>query len=324
MNTKLDEFYAMKWGIFTHFLGGNDAEEWNRRVDSVNVDSWAEQIANTGAGFFGVTLMQVNRCMLAPNNTYDLITGYKPGEACARRDFVMDMSDALSKRNVALMLYFTGDGPCRDSSNIANRAFGFTSPKLIDGRWAGEYEPSETVDNTFIDKWSSVLAEYAQRYGDRVFAWWIDGCYDGGCYDGSWYTPKYYAGDRDGKLLKYKRAVRAGNPEALIAFNGGVMSRVRRYSSLDDYTAGEMSELFDEPDSRFTDGAQWFEFLCNGFWYEGNRSENAMRFTADDMLAYVQRVREKGGIVMFDTRFIRDETMDRAQLAALSKLRNIL
>ena len=65
----LDRFYSKKWGIFNHFLGGNNAEAWNRRVDGVNVDLWAEQLAELGCGFMGITIMQVARTMLAPNES---------------------------------------------------------------------------------------------------------------------------------------------------------------------------------------------------------------------------------------------------------------
>ena len=34
------------------------------------------------------------------------------------------------------------------------------------------------MNDEFIEKWASVLEEYAVRYGDKVKGWWIDGCYD--------------------------------------------------------------------------------------------------------------------------------------------------
>lgn len=49
--------------------------------------------------------------MIAPNAQYDVYTGYAPGEACATRDLVLDLYDALSPQGIKLMLYWTGDGP---------------------------------------------------------------------------------------------------------------------------------------------------------------------------------------------------------------------
>lgn len=69
------------------------------------MDFWAKQLQELGCGFFGITMMQVTKTMLAPNASYDRITGYNPGEACAERDLVMDLSDELKKYDIDLMLY---------------------------------------------------------------------------------------------------------------------------------------------------------------------------------------------------------------------------
>ena len=335
IQSNLDRFLSKKWGIFNHFLGGNDAEAWNRRVDGVNVDLWAEQLAELGCGFMGITVMQVNKTMLAPNETYDRITGYKPGEACARRDFILDLSNALRRYDIDLMLYYTGDGPCRDSADIANRAFGFTTPHYDYDKqeWVGEQEP-RFITESFVDKWTSVLREYAVRYGDRVFAWWIDGCYKG-LYPDEDTREKY--------LKKYADAVWAGNPDALITFNNGYWGERRvdyevddPYSSCryDDFTSGEEDSLFKPPVSRYVGGKQWFAFFCNGFWWpkeyrgwpgkpEEVKKLPSTRFTPEQLYDYVKRVNEGGGIVMFDTQFVNDERIEPRMRTAMSKLKEL-
>jgi hypothetical protein len=67
--------------------------------------------------------------------------------------------------DIDLMLYYTGDGPCRDSADIANRAFGFTTPRFDyeRGEWIGKREP-DFIPESFVDKWTAVLREYAVRY----------------------------------------------------------------------------------------------------------------------------------------------------------------
>lgn len=336
IQSNLDRFQSKKWGIFYHFLGGNDAEAWNRRVDNVNVDLWAEQLAELGCGFMGITIMQVFRTMLAPNATYDRITGYKPGEACARRDLILDLSDALRKYDIDLMLYYTGDGPCRDSANIANRAFGFTTPTYDYEKkvWVGEQYP-EFIPESFVDKWTAVLQEYAERYGDRVFAWWVDGCYEHFYPDGE---------TRERYLKKYVDAVRAGNPDALITFNNGYAGygdeKILDFMCADPYTScrydnftpGEEDRLFRPPVSRYVGQAQWFGFYCNGFWWERKDRESnwrdtdkvpCARFTPDQLYDYVKQVNEGGGIVMFDTRFENDQRIDPRMWKAMSRLKNL-
>lgn len=317
MMKNIDRFYGKKWGIFYHFLGGNDAARWNKRVESVKVELWAEQLAELGAGFFGLPLMQVYKCMAAPNAAFDRITGYKPGEACSERDLVLDLSDALRKYDIDLMLYFTGDGPCRDDQNIANRAFGFTTPSYIGGKWVGSYEP-DRITPQFVEKWSEVLREYSVRYGGRVFAWWLDGCYPASCNPHFSYT--------DELLLPYKKAILDGNPEALVTFNSGLKKTVEYYTPLDDFTAGEVNDVSAIPEGRFINGAQWFEFICDRFWYLDRdylrgRDPGPVMYSPDFMLYYIQKVRDAGGIVMLDTTFRGDEFIDRGQYQAMSKLK---
>lgn len=320
----LEHFRGKKWGIFHHFLGGHDGAAWNDRVNRVDVDLWAKQLHELGCGFFGITMMQVTQCMIAPNQTYNEITGYKTGEACAKRDLVLDLSEALSKYDIDLMLYYTGDGPCRDKSGRASRAFGFTTnqPECINGKWTALVKDPEYIPESFVDKWSAVLAEYAQRYGDKVFAWWIDGCT----------SELYEESTRIQYLEKYKNAIKSGNPDALVTFNAGFCNTGHRPPCiLDDFTSGETGELLPVPTSPYVDGAQWFEFLCNGFWWDsGDRStgiwvgskdqRTGVRYTPEQLRDHVKAVNENGGIVMFDTQFVNDREIHPLQYECMSKL----
>jgi hypothetical protein len=109
--------------------------------------------------------MQGDKHMIAPNAVYDAYTGYAPGDACARRDLVLDLSAALSARGIRLMLYYTGDGPHED----AQAATGLGWPDAPVDR--------SNVPLLFVQRWAEVLGEYSKRYGDKVSGYWIDGCY---------------------------------------------------------------------------------------------------------------------------------------------------
>ena len=76
----------------------------------------------------------------------------------------------------------------------------------------------------FVEKWASVLEEYAVRYGENVKGWWIDGCYAG--------FLKY----NDDLLALYANAIWKGNPKALVAMNNGVRPYFAKHYSGDDFT----------------------------------------------------------------------------------------
>ena len=191
-------------GVFTHFLNGLQNEggrnsqgknsSWDSCVADFDVEAYATDAAATGAKYAFITVMQDDQYMIAPNARFDALTGYKPGEACATRDLVLDLWAALDKRGLKLGLYWTGDGPRGD-------------PKGAAGMGTNSTPPGKNLE--FVQRWSSVLQEYAVRYGDKVFGWWIDGCYfSAGSY-----------GYTDDTLKYYHDAIRAGNPSAVLGFN---------------------------------------------------------------------------------------------------------
>lgn len=266
---KTDWLYQAKWGIFNHYLFGlYDNDDWNALVDSYDTDRLAKMLSDMGAGYYFITIMQLHRYMIAPNETYDRITGYRPGEACARRDLISDLYDSLSQYGIRLCLYYTGDGPMKDPQ--AGTAMGYTS-----------YD--EPVTDAFVDNWASVLRDYSLRYGNKISAWWIDGCY-------SW------LGYDERKLGKLADAARAGNSDTLVALNGGVFPRVSAYSIHDDYTTGEMTAFTDIPDDRFINDAQWHELVYLGT----NWAQFDTQIDGPSLAEYVEKVNEHGGVVTLE------------------------
>ena len=111
-------------GIFTHYLNGlqnsfgpnsqNRNTSWSDCVNEFDVEAYAASAAAANARYAIITVMQGDRFMIAPNAVYNSFTGYLPGEACAQRDLILDLSGALTARGIKLMLYYTGDGPHMD------------------------------------------------------------------------------------------------------------------------------------------------------------------------------------------------------------------
>jgi hypothetical protein len=341
-----DWLSAAGHGVFTHFLNNLQNEfgtnslgrnsSWNDCVAQFDVDAYAADAAATGAKYAFITVMQIDQHMIAPNAQFDNLTGYRPGEACATRDLVLDLWAALDRRGLKLGLYWTGDGPRGDPQ--AARGMG------VDGT-----PPGRNVE--FVKRWSSVLQEYAVRYGDKVFGWWIDGCYfNAGSY-----------GYTDATLKYYHDAIRAGNPEAVLGFNnapqpvidsGNTWFGGGETSKWEDMTAGETNSFNSfggaTPSSRWAVGptadsvakpfqqsqalttVQWHELTfmgsewaapglctCSGALAPNCSAAGCKGYGADNVKAYTQTLNAVGAALTVDLQLLRNGSMNREQVATL-------
>lgn len=360
MTDRTQWFADKKWGLFIHYLeplqnGAStphnprfEKTSWDECVDDFDVESFARQAADLGAGYVFITLCQCSKFVCAPNSTYDAITGYKPGEACSHRDLPMELADALAKYDIPLMLYFTGDGPQFDE--ISGPAFGtINSGGKVD------------VDRDFVVRWTAVMKEFAVRYGKKVRGWWIDGAFD-------------YIGYNDELLELYREAALAGNEDAIVAFNNGVVRmdfskgeladitagaqryldklnladkaakegnkaaqeaflesdtpRKYRYTKHDDYTAGESSYFGEIPEGAFVDGCRWHALSFLGinttmplYGIKCGWCSPGSQYDGEWISEYVDKVALKGGVVSIDVFTDRYGSIDKAQVAVLEKVK---
>lgn len=299
-----DRLLERRFGIFNHFLYGDPGEggetdlvdyDWDARVAALDVDYIARQLHQMGAGYYCITLLQGKKYTIAPNAAFDRIAGTRPGEACARRDLVADLYEALRPYDIDLLLYYTGDGPYQDP--VLGPRFGFVPPR-------------KNVSDAFVAKWAAVLEEYALRYGDRVKGWWVDGCFD-------------HFGYNDRNLQPYYDAIKRGNPTAVTAFNNGVApDGVKKWFHAEEITAGEFNEFSYIPRERFVDGAQVHILAPLGLAPDGkpwNRwCRSGCSYTHEQMRDYIRAVNAVGGTVTVDIRIDRDGRYDPAQVACMT------
>ncbi|MEN6495328.1 MAG: alpha-L-fucosidase [Thermoguttaceae bacterium] len=266
-NPDTDWFQQARYGAFVHFLPSS--AQHLALVDQFDVDALAGQLDAIGAKFFVLTLGQNSGYFNAPNRTYDQITGYAPGERCARRDLPLDLHRALEAKGIRLMLYLPCQTPNRDVR--AQQAFGLPQgPK------------DQPIDLAFARKWAQVIQEWSDRYGDKVAGWWFDGGYQ-------------HIHFNEAIARVYADAVKHGNPHAIVTFNPGV--RVIRYTQAEDYTAGELNEPFDIlPASRWLDGSQWHALTYVGSTW-GRRD---VRQPPERWAAWVKAVVARQGVVTLD------------------------
>ena len=302
---KTDWLHDAGWGVFTHYLYHAAASrsgvcatafddwdacgDWNSVVDSFDTDRLAKKLNDIGAKYYFITIMQRTKYMLAPNETYDRITGYAPGEACAKRDLIADLYESLSRYGIRLCLYYTGDGPMDDPQ--AGPRMGMVSHEV-------------GITEEFVANWASVLREYSLRYGKKISAWWIDGCYEG-------------IGYREKTLGMLADAARAGNPDVLVSLNCGVREKVSAYSEWDDFTTGEMDRFTDFPESRFISGAQWHTLNHVGSTW----AESDTQIDGPALADYVKKVNERGGVVTLDIAIRPNGDLYDEQLGVLKALK---
>lgn len=315
-------FWRRGYGVFVHLLHDSVNKKdsvrsmgketsWDECLRDFDCDLYADTLKEMGAGYTIVTIMQTKKYMLAPNETYNRITGYKNGEACPTFDFIEVLYEALKKRDIDLMLYFTGDGPADDE--IAGNAFGYRG-----------YTPGNNrITMDFLQKWASVLEEYSIRYGTKVKGWWLDGM--PGCIG--------YDVAETQKILT--DAARAGNPDAIVACNhygvlnewGGMRLQVRNGTQFCDYTAGEMVYFQDVPVAPYIGNARWHilshlakapsQYAYNGWGHYGSN------YTSEYLCDYYQKVHEHGGVMSIDLCVYRDGHIDEEQVRVVSSLKNL-
>jgi hypothetical protein len=290
-------FAKARFGLFFHYLPSGP--DFNDKVNSFNVERFADQVAQTKADYVIFTLGQDSGYQCSPNAAYDRITGYKPGQRTSRRDLPMEIADALARRHIHLILYSTCRSPNDDEGIMA--AF-------------SDVPSRQKAPQEFIRRWSEVVEEWSRRYGRKISGWWIDGVYRPESYDLSlpynWNT--------------WSAAYRAGNPDALLAYNNGSAADVAfiKFTDHQDYTAGEQNRFGPTPESYPPYPTVHWHILS----YLGDRwaSPTGPDYTNDWLIDYVKKVNRQGGTVSIDANIAWDGTIYPPHFRLLTALGNSL
>ncbi len=315
------------WGVFMHFLTGKDTtpEEWNAKVDGFRTGELAAQLASVGASYFFITVGQASGHYCAPNATYDGIAGVLPSK-CSRRDLVADLYDALTPHGIRLLVYMPSEGP---SVQPEKGRFGWEYCYVKDEN-GKVVEPRRFTGERLADfqrRWESVIREWSLRWGKKVSGWWVDSCYA---------ADAMYRFPDEPNFHSFAAALRAGNPDAVVAFNPGVKTPVIRWSDEDDYTAGEIMGALPvgdwRPDAdkgprgnRFgpppadVKGAQYHILTHLGqYWGYG-----APRFPDELVVGYTRFVNSHGGTVTWEVPHLDNGLIPDEYLRQLTLLRDL-
>jgi len=198
-------FQQAQYGIMVHWTSESvplcgTPKPYGQAVAAFDVEAFAEQMKQTGAGFVVFTTSHAFQYFPAPLASLDKIL---PGRTSAR-DLVADLSDALARRGLKLMLYYhLGAGS--------------------DAAWLKASGFREADATRFFDNWQAIISEVGERYGDKVAGWWFD--------DGA---VTYYG--RSAPWERLCRSAKAGFPQRLVGFNAWELNSPTEFQ---DFFTGE-------------------------------------------------------------------------------------
>ncbi|OIP01199.1 MAG: hypothetical protein COZ06_14190 [Armatimonadetes bacterium CG_4_10_14_3_um_filter_66_18] len=272
------------FGLMVHYLVSPPGESHAERAPALNgivngfdVDGFVEQLASTGADWLIFTLGQNTGYYNSPNKWLDArLPGHTPD-----RDLVLEIAvrlHALGKRFIAYL----------PAETAAQR-------QAIHEVFA--WNPRD--QHEFQRRYREFLRAYSLKFGRLCDGWWFDGCYEWDVFHNSLYEwPEWIA------------AAKAGNPDALVAFNDGsfCINKVKPVTPLEDYHAGEVHLLVGGkiqlghdansplylPDARFIDGVQWHALVPVDSTFEGGEPHH---YADEELLGFLKACKSVGGAV---------------------------
>jgi hypothetical protein len=319
MEDRTKWFADCGWGVFCPWLGaapssdgGADltADAWDHQVDAFDVEGLAGQLEAVGAPYFFITLGQNSGHYIAPNGAYDKHVGVQPSK-CSRRDLVADLYEVLHPRGIELLVYLPSGAPTADPVAVSRLGWEWG----FEGGWPYKWGTRRTGKRLaeFQRKWEEIVREWSRCWGPKVRGWWIDGCY---------FADEMYRHEDAPNFRSFAAALKAGNPESIVAFNPGVVVPVICHTEHEDYTAGEIKRALPECPGAWVDrkghmaryhilsylGASW----CSG----------KPRFPDELVVGYTKHVTDKGGVMTWDVPIERSGLIPPAfvdQLSAIGK-----
>ncbi len=226
-----------RWGVMTHYVAdwlarennlAMDVDQWNRLVDGFEAEGLANQLQAVGAGYLIFTIGQNSGYFAAPNAAYDELVDLQPSR-CSRRDLIADLSRELKARGMRLIVYLPAGAPGGDRT----------------ARDALQWRQGADRNHEFQLRWERVIRAWSLQWGDGVDGWWFDGCY--------WPNAMYRHAEPP-NFESFAAAARAGNSQAIVAFNPGVVDRVISVTPFEDYAAGEVNDVASTLLRRVEDG----------------------------------------------------------------------
>ena len=306
------EFMAGKYGVFLHYLASKNSdgtvEGWNETVNSFAVNEFAKTVHAVGASWVTLTLTQSDGKYCIPMPELEELTGVSG--LGTDRDLVNDLYTALSQYGIKLMLYWIPGAPSGsdETATAVAAALGATQR-------TGEAETADWVLNdATVSNMAQIMRAVSNRYGDKITGWWVDGCYSGETN----FTAAY--------ATQEAAALRAGNPDALVAFNAGTQYGDCRFPE-ESYTAGETCHYLRVDQDPFTNYSASGQYSENGYqrhfltFLGSNWGMSNCIYNTDTLVQHCyDNILSKGAAITFDVGVSGNGTISPDQLNQISAL----
>ncbi len=310
-----------KWGMMVHWIAPGPFPEHGPHITDVNLavnnfdrSRFLSQFEQSGADFLMFTIGQNTSYYASPNATLDRLAG---SGHCSERDLVLEIAKGVKERQKRFIAYLPAE---------------VQQPKSLHAALAWHPGGDQTE---FEHRYTAFIREYSERYANAVDGWWFDGCY-------TW--PDFPNKIRHWPL--WLNAARAGNPEAVVAFNDGAFysGNMRPVTPLEDYFSGECWGIRDGkimvghgehtsltmPSSRFVEGTECqlhvqMPIDCNGnWWHENPGPMPPPKYGDDELFPVVRQVLKVGGTFTLNVGIYQEGKISESTLAQLQHLNRLL
>jgi hypothetical protein len=236
-----------KYGIFVHWSARSHgfssdlprADWFQESVEMFNVEVFADAVERTGAAWVTFTATHQGFYWPGPSEAIDRIA---PGRT-AKRDLLGEIIDALDQRGIRTLFYL-------------HTGYNGYDPEV----WREAVGANAEDTEIFSDNIEAILRECSLRYGDKLMGF---GYMDGAL---AWDYPL------NPDWEEWARAIKAGNPDALVGFSTNRGPAVSPFSELG--VTDSASQLGRHDPQLFGSGKQfgdvipaWWCLMDEGGWY---------------------------------------------------------
>jgi hypothetical protein len=314
------------YGVMVHYLlspQGDSPEkraaEFNRIIDGFDLDAFMETFTASRADWLIFTIGQNTGYWNSSNEVIDrLLPGRTP-----RRDLVLEIARRIEGLDKHFIVYLPVEVSAQQPE--VQQAFG----------WNPEDQTA------YLERYQQFVRAYSRKLGRLHHGWWFDGWYDQ-ITRGKW------------KAKDWIDAARAGNLDAIVAFNDGAfcVGREKPVSPLQDYHAGEVHLLWDGkivfdfvpsaehisfatdggmlirgqepvlymPTERFIGGVQWHALVPIDSTFNPAVPDTYTHYSDADLLRFIRDCRKVGGAVTLNVPIDQQGHIPETTAAQLTRL----